>query len=494
MQTDFGYNLIQTDRAMEILKTYEGKWIFVKFIVKYYDNDDTSGDEYVMYSKILVNSVQGYSDVVFLYGSQDNEQVIINKKGIIQCEEKVTEQGTDLKLVKRNGKMIIWVYLLENFISNTIRERNENLEDTIKGYAKNIVITEGKTDWKHLKRALKKLKENDDFISEDFKFYEYKELKMNNSELLELCRRISMVENEKKIIAIFDCDDEKILNAVTEKGSLFKAWGNNVYSFAIPVPRHRESTPNISIEHYYTDQEIKIEDNSGRRLYMGNEFSVKSCSNSSRDKFCSLKNKIGSKSIQIIDSDVYRYEDEETNIALTKNDFAENILYDKPPFNEIGYENFRDIFEIINKIIRGEKKNLSEFYMEQGKDLKINQMKIFLSEGDIVTLLVKANKEKVNKLKCSNLISTMIHYFKEINELGICVCPFGADERDSILGIIPKNDKVLMQTLIKISNGFGQLEFACISEECDIISSKTVLNNETGRLLLKRALRSSGII
>lgn len=54
--------------------------------------------------------------------------------------------------------------------------------------------------------------------------------------------------------------------------SSFKDWGNNIFSFVLPVPKHRRSTPEICIEHYYTDEEIKtlvkIEDGSQRRLYI----------------------------------------------------------------------------------------------------------------------------------------------------------------------------------------------------------------------------------
>ena len=47
--------------------------------------------------------------------------------------------------------------------------------------------------------------------------------------------------------------------------------GNNVYAVCIPIPKHRIQTPEISIEHLYSDEEIKTFDGSFR-LYMGNEF------------------------------------------------------------------------------------------------------------------------------------------------------------------------------------------------------------------------------
>lgn len=155
-----------------------------------------------------------------------------------------------------------------------------------------LIITEGQTDWMHLEsayRALLQDSNNKDLFSKlgNIKFYEFegkqksnkdssKEIQtltisdigfgkegaslikaeMGDSALLTLCETLSKFNNGRIIIFIFDHDKEEIVNEVVN-GNNYKNWGNNVYSFAIPVPESRKKTPLISIEHYYTDDEIK---------------------------------------------------------------------------------------------------------------------------------------------------------------------------------------------------------------------------------------------
>lgn len=169
-----------------------------------------------------------------------------------------------------------------------------------------LIITEGQTDWMHLEsayRALLQDSNNKDLFSKlgNIKFYEFegkqksnkdssKEIQtltisdigfgkegaslikaeMGDSALLTLCETLSKFNNGRIIIFIFDHDKEEIVNEVVN-GNNYKNWGNNVYSFAIPVPESRKKTPLISIEHYYTDDEIKSVERIGvvdYRLFM----------------------------------------------------------------------------------------------------------------------------------------------------------------------------------------------------------------------------------
>ena len=75
--------------------------------------------------------------------------------------------------------------------------------------------------------------------------------------------------------SLFDSKNKQILD--TPIGEANKAVQNIVgelqtdFETAIPVPHGRQETDQISIEHYFTDTEIKTEYN-GKRLFMGNEF------------------------------------------------------------------------------------------------------------------------------------------------------------------------------------------------------------------------------
>lgn len=233
----------------------------------------------------------------------------------------------------------------------------EMLSREIEKGAKNLIVTEGKTDWKHLKRALDKFKFEDGlYIEDNFGFLEYEdEFPMGSKNLISFCEQYSKTYHGKKIICIFDRDEPDVLKKVTEnEGHDYKHWGNQVYSFAILYPEHRkEIDKGICIEHYYSDEEIKMVDNQGFRLFLANEFSNKSGVHSTKQFVCQKKNKCGPNSIAIIDRDsfVFPINDEDKNIALSKNDFAENIINEKEPFDKINYKNFGIIFDKINEIL-----------------------------------------------------------------------------------------------------------------------------------------------
>ena len=237
---------------------------------------------------------------------------------------------------------------------------------------KPLIVTEGCTDWRHMKRALKKLKVDPkyakDFKDLEVEFLMYDDTNIKDSEFItfgmgyprikEMCEYYSRTKQNNKIIFIGDRDiaDEKILS---EENKKFKEWGNNVYSFQIPVPTHREDTPNICIEHYYTDEEIKTEyiceDGIARRMFLGNEFNSKGI-NTTKGKICKNLNKCGNNKIDIIEGSskdrVMNFDDnDETNYALSKRIFADNIYEEKGDFSKLSYESFKDIFYIVKEIL-----------------------------------------------------------------------------------------------------------------------------------------------
>jgi len=212
------------------------------------------------------------------------------------------------------------------------------------------VYTEGKTDKRYLIKAIERLK-----IPIDLDFYG-EEHANGISDLLNICEILSKIELlPTPQIFIFDNDCPQYLNKISVKNNLFKYWGNNVYSFAIPAPPHRTNmSGNICMEYYFTDDEIKSIDNKGRRMFLSSEFDFRSGkfinnSNISIGNKNKLKDPSNPLNIKVIDSDVY---DEKGNMALSKNDFSDYILNDIPPFNNFNYNNFHQIFTIINEIIK----------------------------------------------------------------------------------------------------------------------------------------------
>ncbi|MBC2579396.1 hypothetical protein [Clostridium sp. DJ247] len=499
MQEDFGYIIIDNQEAFKILKSYQGKWIYVKSTVNYFGVDKVQHNRFGMYSKLKVQIFQNLSDVIYLYGDEDRDRVLIGKNDILQCEKSYGQDGVNLKILIGNDNSMIWLYFLEDFISDTVRSRSDSVKTIMEQTSTNLVITEGKTDWKHLKRALNKLNNKNMFCEDDFKFLEYNDTEMGNTELMSLCKQLSKIPNKYKIICIFDADVPNILNKVTTEGATYKEWGNNVFSFVIPVPKHRENTPQISIEHYYTDEELQTEDINSRRLYMGKEFSNISGIHYNKDRFCVNKNRCGEKSISILDSEIYLLSDENKNIALSKNDFADNISKEISPFDNISYENFKSIFEIIKEIISkknsvGESnKTYGEQIIDWGKDLKNKGCKIIYQEGNILSIVVKDDKYKVTKLK-NNPTVTIVSYIPEYNIVLICVYPSNGDENDGVVIPIQLGNKLEEDILKKISLGSGQIELFSISDDLEEISAKVILRDEMGRMALKMELEKAGLI
>lgn len=236
-----------------------------------------------------------------------------------------------------------------------------------------LVVTEGATDWKHMKAALISLSQDHIYhkmlcnLKFDFLEYEPKNSKenvtlkidMGNAALVSMCEAMAKIPQKRKLIFIADRDDKQTNKTLSENGCLFKKWGNNVFSLILPVPDSRKSTPNICIEHYYSDQEIKtICHINGKdyRLFMGNEFDEVGLS-ADGELLCQNKNLCGKNRISIIDGQskgrVVRTKDKEPreNIALSKMDFANNILNKKQGFDKFSFYNFIEIFNIIKQII-----------------------------------------------------------------------------------------------------------------------------------------------
>ena len=248
-----------------------------------------------------------------------------------------------------------------------------NLRQAIQDYLKSInnalIITEGSTDWKHMKRAWNKLKNRPEYKDMDgkFEFLEYepldskkegtRKMHLSDSELTRLCEETAKIPHPNIVIFISDHDISGTVAKFSVKGKDFKSWGNNVFSFPIPIPKHREKTPDVCIEHYYTDEEIKTkytENTLNIRLFMGNEFDENGYS-SDNLYLCSNPIKIKNP-ISIIDgtSDLrvtLINNPSHPNVALSKMKFAEAILNEQEPFSTISSEHFTAIFDIIKQIL-----------------------------------------------------------------------------------------------------------------------------------------------
>lgn len=205
---------------------------------------------------------------------------------------------------------------------------NIQVDDLVdfKQYLLPHIYTEGQTDWTHIKHAINTMYP---IYLESMVFEEYPNGEnLGDAYLLKMCEVHSKEKNPNVRIMIFDRDNTSILAKIDNEEKGFKDWGNRVYSFALPIPEHRKSTPSVSIEHYYSDNEIMRETYVAgvkRRLYIGNEFDSIGRA-PELGKICKVLNKCGENSIAIIDDNVYDSNSNSTiNYALSKSAFANEI-------------------------------------------------------------------------------------------------------------------------------------------------------------------------
>ena len=131
-------------------------------------------------------------------------------------------------------------------------------------------------------------------------------------------------------------------------------FGNNV--FGICIPKHQKYTNGISIEFLYKDEDIKKQDANGRRLYISDEFTLNSRRLKTNCNITTTSNKVEAYHktgiIKIIDKDVFDLD--ENNVALSKSDFASNIINKIEPFNNIDLSGFIPLLNDIEKIDKNE--------------------------------------------------------------------------------------------------------------------------------------------
>jgi predicted ATP-binding protein involved in virulence len=226
--------------------------------------------------------------------------------------------------------------------NNRFVEKYNTLLEAVKQNTKPLIITEGKTDVIHLKKAKEVLGEDC-----DIEFYEIEE-NWGESELKKLLENVSKIKQNRKIIGIFDRDVKETVNDIEKDGQSFKNFFNNVYAFCIPVPAEREGYVNISIEFYYTDSELQKEKN-GKRLYFDNEVEfLQSASNTQDRELRKLANpkKKDEHTKKIFDKNIG-----ELSWIHSKATFANLVATDEEFAKDFNFDNFSLIFNKIKEII-----------------------------------------------------------------------------------------------------------------------------------------------
>ena len=225
----------------------------------------------------------------------------------------------------------------------------ENLTEKIKSLTKPLIITEGKTDIKHILIAKEKLGVAD----LDFDVIQDNQQPDGDSNLHKLLEQAAHIGNKNIIIGIFDRDIKKTVEDIEKNGQQIKDFGNHVYAFGIPLPDSRKinGEEDISIEFLYSDIEIHTKLKNGFSLFLGDEFSART-GRHNNDKTLILSNQSDRGKHKIVENNGGQavYNEEEENILAKKDDFANAISSGEIEISEESWNNFKPIFETIRFI------------------------------------------------------------------------------------------------------------------------------------------------
>ena len=217
--------------------------------------------------------------------------------------------------------------------NDRFKEIYQTLEAKIKESNKPLIITEGKTDIQHLKKA----KESLGVSGIDVDYFNAE----SDSKLKALLEQLSRIPQARKVIGIFDRDVRDVISDIEKGTQPFKEYGKNVYAFCIPAPNTREHYTNISIEFYYSDKDLKTK-HDGKCLYFDNELNF-----DSKRKPISVNHQAEDEADKkICCKDIGNLE-----WIHSKARFADLVETDEAFIRQFDFNNFNLIFEKIKSII-----------------------------------------------------------------------------------------------------------------------------------------------
>ena len=256
-----------------------------------------------------------------------------------------------LECMPVNNQLYSEVYDMFINENNRYAEKLRLMEDKVSALCKPLVITEGKTDIKHILKAMEVLG-----IDLDFDIIDSASQPDGDDNLKKLLNHLAKIKQPHKIIGIFDCDISKTVLEMHPNGNKYKDYGNGVYGFTIPVPEDRvkKGQTRISIEYLYSDDEIKSPVNeSGCRLFLGTEFTRKSMLHNEDNRLTLSKPNVkGEDKILENNGGQAVYDDNDKNYLAKKDEFAEAIKNGSIHISEESWNHFKPIFELMSEIMQ----------------------------------------------------------------------------------------------------------------------------------------------
>lgn len=241
-------------------------------------------------------------------------------------------------------------------VNGRYRLAYENIMRQLERNSKPLVVTEGKTDWRHLKSACDRLVRANAIADIGLDFLEYDDdVNMGDDKLSKMCENMALIDHSRKVIFIFDRDVSGIVDKMGgSDGKPYKKWSRDIYSMCIPIPSHRGSYNNISIEFYYTDDEIKtVDESTGRRLFFSNELEEFKSPGDRRMQIRIMSSEPQNEfDKKVFDHECQRIMDPHGKcVAHSKTVFAQNVYEGKNGFGCFDIKEFIALFDIIRMII-----------------------------------------------------------------------------------------------------------------------------------------------
>lgn len=250
----------------------------------------------------------------------------------------------------QNNKLYQEVYETMTKENQRFAEKYYQLEEELSKISKPIIITEGKTDIKHILKAKEKLGITDI----DFDTIECEYQPDGDSNLIAMLEQLGKVARNNKVIGIFDRDKEATIKKIECNEHNVKEYGHGVYAFCIPVPKARmeKGQDKISIEYLYSDDEIKTVLENGCRLFFGTEFTKHSLFHNTEPLTLALPKGKGEDKILENNGGQAVYDDDDNNHLAKKDEFAEAVKNDKISISNDSWNNFIPVFDFIRDILK----------------------------------------------------------------------------------------------------------------------------------------------
>lgn len=291
--------------------------------------------------------------VVFKCGKSSLGETLIYSINDLFKEESNNE------LLEEIGALQIQKQIIENYRHkiNDLMEKNQILNSTkleldirLGSITKPLIITEGKTDWKHFKKALANYQLRNEYIDLDIDIYEF-DHQFGDSELNKVLEAYTKAIPRHMIIGVFDCDESNG-KSIHENGGA-KKYKDNIWGISIPIPNFRAYHQGISVEFLYKDEDLKRQDVIGKRLYLTSEFN--------ENGRLIVDTQVGVKNYHAVAK--YREKAREkiqdtevcdihgNSLALSKDNFALNISNEEEGFEHVDFEGFKELFDRLSQII-----------------------------------------------------------------------------------------------------------------------------------------------